>query len=51
MASIQDLLEKSYAEFFYGQFWFGSVKQTDLLSILQCFVYIDVLKLLWRKHF
>ena len=31
---MQDSLEKSYAEIFYGWFWFGCVKQTDLLSIL-----------------
>ena len=44
---IQDLLEKNYAEFSFGLFWFGSVKQTDLLSIFLPSVDIYVIKLLW----
>ena len=27
------------------------VKQTEVLSILRSFVHINVLKVLWRKHF
>ena len=48
MACIQDLMEKSYAEFLFGSFWFDSVKQTDLLSIPLPYVHIYVIKFLVR---
>ena len=51
VACIQDLMEKRYAEIFHGSFWFGYVKETDVLFIALSFVHISVLKFLWRKHF
>ena len=44
---VQDLLEKNYAEFSFGLFWFGSVKKAYLLSIFLPSVDIYVIKLLW----
>ena len=51
VASIQDLLEKSYAKLLHGKFWFGFVKETDLLSIARSFVGMTGRKPLLRKHF
>ena len=54
VASIQDLLEKSWTDFFMDNFdlvLLNHVKQTEVLSILRSFVHINVLKVLWRKHF
>ena len=51
MASIQNLLEKSYAEYFIDNFDLVLLNKLTLLSILGSFVHINVLKLLWRKYF
>ena len=44
-------LEKSYAIFFKDNFDLVLLNKLTLLSILRFYVHINVLKLLWRKHF
>ena len=50
MAYIQDLLEKSYAEFFMDNVALVLLNKPTY-SLFFCHLYTDVLKLLWREHF